>query len=543
MVATLIPRSAAAATRHYLIAIGNNERPDGGGRGPDDDVAVADLRYADDDAASMVSFWRELGAATELLTVFDADSQRRFPALARDAQPPTLARLRDVVASLGKRFVADRQAGDEPVLVFYYSGHGSVKAGEEPSLTMLDGPLTRKILYDEVLAALPARYVHLIIDACHAEAIVRPRDLQAEVAPVADTDVEAYAARNTLRRFPHVGAVVATSAMAEAHEWDEYQRGVFTFQVLSALRGAADVNRDGLIEYSELSAFLGSANASVVDPRAKLAVVARPPAVNPHAPIADLTGVRQRAAILTGVGPGLGRFFVEDDRGNRLGEIRPETGFRYEMILPSGEQLYLRTPTSEGSFRTEPGVKVAVSSLELVPRSIRSRGAVESSLRHGLFATPFGPTYYRGFVDARADLPAVDLRSEPLEAGPDLADTRTTWSTARWAGLTLVAAGVVGVAVGAGYGLAVMSKNDEIDHTCASATTCSTTDRAKYDSDVSNAKTDRERSIIGFAAGGAVLAAGSAMFLLARAHPNDGSVSLRPSVNPESLGAAIGGSW
>ena len=247
-------------------------------------------------------------------------------------------------------------------------------------------------------------------------------------------------------------------------------------------------------------------------------VVARPPAVNPHAPIADLTGVRQRAAILTGVGPGLGRFFVEDDRGNRLGEIRPETGFRYEMVLPSGEHLYLRTPTSEGSFRTEPGVKVAVGSLELVPRSIRSRGAVESSLRHGLFATPFGPTYYRGFVDARADLPPVDLRSEPLEVGPDLAGGRPRWSTARWAGLTLVAVGVVGIAVGAGDGLEVMSKNDEIDHTCVSGTACSTSDRAKYNGAVADAKTARERSIIGFAAGGAAAVAGSAIFLLTRPH-------------------------
>jgi hypothetical protein len=541
VIAALVPRPAAASTRHYLVAIGNNERPEGSGRGEEDDVA--DLRYADDDAASVVAFWRELGAETDLLTVFDADSQRRFPDLAGAAQPPTLARLRKVVATLRKRFDADRQAGNDPVLVIYYSGHGSAKAGEDPSLTMLDGPLTRKVLYDEVLATLPARFVHLIIDACHAEAVVRPRDLQAEVAPVADSELEAYAARSTLRRFPHVGAVVATSTAAEAHEWDEYQRGVFTFQVLSALRGAADVNRDGLIEYSELSAFLGSANASVLDPRAKLSVVARPPAVNPRAPLADLSGLRQRAAILTGVGPGLGRFFIEDERGNRLGEIRPETGFRYEIFLPSGQQLYLRTPTSEGSFRTEPGLRVAVSTLALVPRSTRTRGAVESSLRHGLFATPFGPIYYRGFVDARADLPLVDLRSEPLEAGPDLAEGRPAWSTARWAGVSLMAAGIVGIAAGVGYGLELSSKNDEIDRTCVTGTVCSPADRMKYDGAVADAKSARDRSIIGFAAGGAALAAGTTLFIVAKPRRSDSSLSVRPSIGPAAAGAIIGGAW
>ena len=541
VIATLAPRIVSAETRHYLIAIGNNEPPEGAHAADDGEAAA--LRYADDDAASMASFWRELGAETDLLTVFDADSRSRFPDLAGSAQPPTLMRLREVISRLRTRFTADLKDGNDPVLVLYFSGHGTAKAGEEPSLAMLDGPLTRKILYEEILAALPARYVHLIVDACHAEAVVRPRDSQAEVAPVASADLESYAARSTLRRFPHVGAVIATSAVAEAHEWDEYQRGVFTFQVLSALRGAADVNRDGLIEYSELSAFLGSANASVVDPRAKLAVVTRPPAVNPRAPIADLSRVRQRAAILTGVGPGLGHFYIEDERGNRLGEIRPETGFRYEMLLPSGEHLFLRTPTSEGSFTAAPGTRVAASSLELVPRSTRTRGAVESSLRNGLFNTAFGPTYYHGFIDARADLPPVDLRSEPLGAGPGVIDTPPQWSKVHWAGLTLMAAGVAGIAVGTGFGFEVRSKNEEIDHTCVSGTVCSPTDRVKYNNDVADAKSARERSIIGFAAGGAALVAGGAMFLFVRQQSTDHSLSVHPVLQPDSAGAAIGGSW
>ncbi|HVZ72034.1 MAG TPA: caspase family protein [Polyangia bacterium] len=538
-IAALATREASAATRTYVVAIGNDERPV---ESANDDVSS--LQYADDDAAAIVSFWRELGATTELLTVLDAASQRRFPSLAEVAQPPTLARLRAVVSTLGARFEADRRAGDEPSLVFFYSGHGSAGTGQEPSLAMLDGGLTRKILYDEILAVLPARYVHLIIDACHAEAIVRPRDAQAEVVPVDEADLAAYAARNTLRRFPQVGAVMATSAVAEAHEWDEYQRGVFTFQVLSALRGAADVNGDGAIEYSELSAFLGSANASVVDPRAKLAVIVRPPDLNRHAAIADLSGARGRAAILTGIGPEVGRFFVEDERGNRLGEIRAEAGYRYELLLPSGERLYMRAPTSEGSFEATPGTRVAVGSVVLAPRATRSRGAVESSLRRGLFATPFGPAYYRGFVDARADLPSVDLsRSAPLEAGPDLTPQPSTRAAARWSALALALVGAAGLAVGTAYGLEVMSKNDDIDSTCVTGTTCSSTDRARYDKDIADAKTARKLSIVGFAAGSAALVAGGALFWWARPRASDGGLSLGATVGPATLGATMGGTW
>ncbi len=54
--------------------------------------------------------------------------------------------------------------------------------------------------------------------------------------------------------------VIATARDQQTHEWDAYAGGVFTHQVISGLRGAADVNRDGRVEYSEVHAFLTSAN-------------------------------------------------------------------------------------------------------------------------------------------------------------------------------------------------------------------------------------------------------------------------------------------
>src|SRR5262249_43757609 len=62
----LVPGLAAAGTRFYVIAIGNNEPPlrtakDGG-------ETLAPLRYADDDASAIARLGRELGAETTLLT-------------------------------------------------------------------------------------------------------------------------------------------------------------------------------------------------------------------------------------------------------------------------------------------------------------------------------------------------------------------------------------------------------------------------------------------------------------------------------------------
>ena len=265
------------------------------------------------------------------------------------------------------------RAGNEPTLIFFYSGHGVANAGEPASLAMLDGALTRNVLYDEVLAPLPARYVHLIIDACHAEAVVRPRDAQAEVSEVSDANLALYASRSTLRRFPQVGAILATTSAALAHEWDALQRGVFTYEVLSAFHGAADVNRDGVIEYSELSAFITAANAEVTDPRARLSVLVQPPALNARAPLVDLSPLRTRSATLTG--PVLSRFLVEDSRGNRLGELSPERGFRFEVFVPSREPLYVRSDDREAEIQLEPGAKVALASIPMKTSTARARGS------------------------------------------------------------------------------------------------------------------------------------------------------------------------
>src|SRR5207244_11791453 len=93
------------------------------------------------------------------------------------ARAPSLQELDAVVRELGEKMRSDSERGDEPVLFLTYSGHGA-QADDGPAfLAMSDGALTRDILYRKVLAALPARFVHLLIDACHAEAIVGSRGL------------------------------------------------------------------------------------------------------------------------------------------------------------------------------------------------------------------------------------------------------------------------------------------------------------------------------------------------------------------------------
>jgi Caspase domain len=444
----LLAGAARGETRTYVLAVANNAPP-----ADADGERLEPLRYADDDAADFFTFTRELAREAFLLTVLDAPSQRRFPDLAAVARAPTMAELRRAVAALRERFAADLRDGHEPVLFFFFSGHGTRGGRRPPSLTLLDEPLTQQVLYEEVLAQLPARYVHLFVDACHAEAVVRPRDVSAQAVDVTDEDVQTYAARATLQRFPQVGAILATASGVQAHEWDVYQRGVFSHELLSALRGAADVNGDGRIEYSEVSAFLGAANREVADPRARLSVVVRPPALNRRAAIVDTAGLRG-AFRLVGRGGALGGVFVEDDLGNRIADFHAEPGQRVSVALPSDRKVFVRHRRGEAPVRAPAGATVSLEGLRFAEAGLTARGAIDSSLERGLFAAAYGPRYYRGYVDQNQELSPVPVREElapepvvrqpPAPAAPPpRSGARSGWALLGTAGGLALAAGVL----------------------------------------------------------------------------------------------------
>jgi uncharacterized caspase-like protein len=306
------PRAARAETKLYAIAIGNNAVPSSDG------ADIAPLHYADDDAAAFFTFARGLGARAELLTDLDLDSQARYPDLAPRARPPTLKELRRTVEELRTAMKADVVAKDRPVLLFFYSGHGLAATDEQPAaLTLQDEGFTQRKLYEDVLAALPDATIHILIDACHAEDVVRPRDLSLPVVVPSEEEVDRLVEKTTLARFHNVGAIIAAATSGQTQEWDQYHQGVFAHELLSGLRGAADVNSDGVIEYSELEAYLSAANREVPDLRARLKVIATPPRADRRLPILEMQ--RNRGTVrLRFMGGKPSYFFIEDRHGNRL---------------------------------------------------------------------------------------------------------------------------------------------------------------------------------------------------------------------------------
>ena len=192
------------------------------------------------------------------------------------------------------RMEADARAGHEPVLLFFYSGHGTrgedgrAGAGAERRRrsprrcsTTRCWPRCRRAT--SICSSTPATPRRWCARATLEAAVGAAR--RAEDVP------DLRCAQPRWRAFPTSARSSPRPAAAQAHEWDAYQRGVFTHEVLSALRGAADVNGDGRIEYSELAAFLAAANREVADPRARPQVVVQPPRSDRRAPIVDLAAL------------------------------------------------------------------------------------------------------------------------------------------------------------------------------------------------------------------------------------------------------------
>ncbi|MDC0710131.1 caspase family protein [Stigmatella sp. ncwal1] len=402
-----LPGAAWAASpgkTTYALIVANNASLD---------PKQAALRYADDDGARYYEFFAPQAQETVLLSVLDEETQGRHPGVASRARPPTRSALLEALRQLNTRMAADKAAGLTPVLYFIFTGHGQRGAAGEGSVNLLDGPFSRTDLYKHVIAPSTAGFLHLIVDACDSYFFVNSRGTL-PVGPALGATVTQHLASRELERYPHVGVVLSTSKAQESHEWSAISSGVFSHQVRSALAGAADVNADGRVEYSELMAFIASASQGVEDVRGRLDIFARPPLLDRSAPLSDLAQKSGLGYLLIPEGVG-GRMWVEDTRGVRLAEFHKERERALVLGLPVGRGYYLRIPGQEARFTLQRGREVVdAGALTWTALSVASRGALEDAFRDHLFGVAFGPRFYSGYVASAGMAPV------PLYPGPDL---------------------------------------------------------------------------------------------------------------------------
>lgn len=404
--------AARAETRRYAVIVAHTG---------DAEEELAPLEFADDDAARYYELFGQIADVTRVYTVLDDDSQALYPKVARAARVPKRS---EVLAGLGDAFeqmAEDVADGDDVVFYFVLVGHGKVGDGGEGYVSLFDGAFTRTDLFQEVLAKSPATTNHVIVDACNAYYLVHRRgagDATDDGGPSRRAAIATFIGAEDLEQYPNTGVLLSTSSEKETHEWSVYRAGVFSHELRSALAGGGDVNGDGLVEYTEVEAFLAAANQHVTDPEARIEVFARAPAVDRARPLIDLRAARFPHWLHVPAGDPL-RIYLEDARGVRYvdAHLSGERAMVLGLVPSAAYHVRSSDDRTEARIELADAPRIELDRGAMKRAAVSARGAVEESFRNHLYQEPFGPGFYRGFTAARGG-GGVDLDAPAWRPGP-----------------------------------------------------------------------------------------------------------------------------
>src|SRR5262249_19729511 len=88
------------------------------------------------------------------------------------------------------------------------------------------------------------------------------------------------------------------------------------------------------------------------------------------------------------------------------------------LALPADARVFVRTPSAEGEVPAGSSTNLRFEGLHLQERQVVERGSVDASYRRLLFAHPYGPTYYKGFVDSEGGASVRFAEPPDRHAGP-----------------------------------------------------------------------------------------------------------------------------
>lgn len=391
------PASAAVHRHALVIAYNGSDRP-----------GTAALRFADDDGFRWRETFERLGIDTVLLTVPDPETARLEAGRGAPTLAPTLEAARAAMTALAETVRRERSQGETVDVLLVYVGHGQTDADGRAYLTLEGGRLEQAGLY-ALVDGFGADYVHLVIDACHAGGVVGSRGSD----PRLIEELKATLVKEQLKARPNVGALYAESEEGETHEWSRIRAGIFSHAARSGLLGAADVNRDGEVAYSELDAFVASAIRGVKGARARLQLKTSAPALDANR---VLVGRPPRGPTLNvPADASFARVSVEDGDGVRLIDVNRQQGEKVALALPARPSYWLRTAAGDARVRSD---ELEAQDYRLGPAEALARGGVEEGYELGLFAIPFGRAFYEGY-QASSETPPLVFAGEDARATPD----------------------------------------------------------------------------------------------------------------------------
>ncbi len=296
--------------RRYALIIGSNT---GGGAGRDT------LRYAGHDADTVAQVLEQLGG------VAGKD-------LSLLSEPTTTVLDRELDA-LSKRVRSERKRGQRVELVVYYSGHS------DESGILIGGARYDYVRLRDRIRAVPADVHIAIVDSCASGSFTRTKGGTKKPPFLHDTS-------NQVEGFAFLSS---SSADEDAQESDRIGASFFTYFLVTALRGAADRNRDGMITLTEAYAFsyehtLGRTQNTQHGPQH--------PAYDMHlSGTGDvvITDLRSTESVLVLPGGLKGRVTILDENGRVAVELTKEAGEPLSLALPN-QSYTVRIENNAGAF-------------------------------------------------------------------------------------------------------------------------------------------------------------------------------------------------
>lgn len=213
----LLAAPAAAETVRVGLFVGQNI-----GYGPDED-----LSYAEQEAREMAQVFMEMG---------DFERERVFL-----LQGPSAVEVREAIVRVEAQVREAEADGDDVLLLFYYSGHGSADG------LHLAGELLPMGLLRRWLEGSQADVRIAFVDACESGSLARARG----GTPVESVDIRVDDALT----MNGLAVVTSTGPLSVAREADAFGGGVFSRALLNGLRGSADRDNDGRITLDEAYAY------------------------------------------------------------------------------------------------------------------------------------------------------------------------------------------------------------------------------------------------------------------------------------------------
>lgn len=202
------------------------------------------LRYTVNDVRQLVATLRGRadGEPPEILEFTDqADNGTST------AQTPTKANLLAQIPAWLQR------PGPKDTILIYFTGHGFRDSDGKMYLAPLDVDAASPALtgipvawFREQIAACPAGFKLLVLDACHAGSEKGEGTIQ---------DVKSNLLGQEFQDLEKVVTIASSTAQQPSQIWDEKQQSLFSYWLNQALKGHADSNLDGTVDIDEIYRF------------------------------------------------------------------------------------------------------------------------------------------------------------------------------------------------------------------------------------------------------------------------------------------------